>query len=161
MESSARDSTKYQVQMNTQGVSNRREIPVLTGSECKLHNRTTKGFKELRVWQRGTDLTIAIYCLTGTFPATERFGLASQMQRAAVSIPSNIAEGYGRSSTGEFRQFLGHARGSLCELETQLHITGRLNLGSPDARERAEALAGDVRRLLHAYLRALGGGKGL
>jgi len=132
--------------------------PARTEGESTRDQRTTKGYKELRVWQVPIELVVVVYHLTATFPTTERFGLSSQMQRAAVSIPSNVAEGYGKSTTGEFRQFLGHARGSLCELETQIHIARRLKFGSPEALERAETLAGDVRRLLHAYMRSLKGG---
>ena len=70
-----------------------------------------KSFKDLIVWQRSIELTVATYNLTSHFPEAERFGLTNQMRRASVSIASNIAEGYGKSSKGEYLQFLGHARG--------------------------------------------------
>jgi four helix bundle protein len=79
-----------------------------------------QSFKDLVVWQRAVQLSIEIYRLTASFPRSEQFGLVNQMRRASVSIASNIAEGYGRSTKGEYRQFLGHARGSNCELQTQL-----------------------------------------
>ena len=79
-------------------------------------------FKELRVWQRAVEMTTAIYALTATYPSSEKFGLTNQLRRAAVSVASNIAEGYGRTTRGEYLQFLGHARGSNCEVETQLVI---------------------------------------
>ena len=79
-------------------------------------------FKELNAWQKAVGMTLTVYKLTGQFPASERFGLTDQLRRAAVSVASNIAEGYGRSTTGEYIQFLGHARGSNCEVETQLVI---------------------------------------
>jgi four helix bundle protein len=87
-----------------------------------------KTFRELVVWQVAMDLTEQIYRATATFPADERFGLTSQMRRAAVSIPSNIAEGHGRNSTADFRHFLGIARGSAREIETQVLIAERLDL---------------------------------
>lgn len=83
-----------------------------------MHN-----FKELKVWSNAIKLATAIYNMTRTFPAEEKFGLVSQFQRSSVSIPSNIAEGAGRNTNGEFRQFLGIAKGSLYELETLLIIS--------------------------------------
>jgi four helix bundle protein len=85
-----------------------------------------KSFKDLLIWQRSIDLVESIYRITEDFPAKESFGLVSQMRKAAVSIPSNIAEGYGRQSTGSYSQFLSIARGSLFELETQIEICLRL-----------------------------------
>lgn len=119
-------------------------------------NQKSRGFKDLVVWQQGVQMAIAIYALTTTFPESERFGLSSQMRRAAVSVPSNIAEGYGRSTTGEFKQFLGHARGSNSELETQLTIAKALGYGTTDTRAKAETLIASVSRLLRAYMNSLG-----
>ncbi|MGK0286095.1 MAG: four helix bundle protein [Salibacteraceae bacterium] len=82
--------------------------------------------KDLEVWKRSIDLVVSIYDLTKVFPDGEKYGLTSQMRRAAVSIPSNISEGAGRSSTKEFIRFLDIATGSLSELETQLIIVIRL-----------------------------------
>ncbi len=76
-------------------------------------------FKDLVVWQRAVELSVEIYRLTAVFPASERFGLVDQLRRASVSIASNIAEGYGRQTRGEYVQFLGIARASNCELQTQ------------------------------------------
>ena len=84
-------------------------------------------FKELMVWQKAIDLVTEIYKITRAFPKEEVFGLVSQMQRAAVSIPSNIAEGHERNSDKEFAQFLCIARGSLAELETQIIIAEKLS----------------------------------
>jgi four helix bundle protein len=89
-----------------------------------------QSFKQLVVWKRAIELTLAIYKLTASFPDSERFGLTNQIRRAAVSIASNIAEGYGKSTKGEYLLFLGHARGSDCELQTQLVISEGLGLGS-------------------------------
>ncbi len=85
-----------------------------------------RSFKDLIVWQRSMDLAVRIYRITQKLPASEQFGLTSQLRRAAVSIPSNIAEGYGRQSPGYYRQFLSISRGSLMELETQIDICERL-----------------------------------
>jgi four helix bundle protein len=85
-----------------------------------------KTYRHLEVWQRAMMLAEAVYLLTRTFPAEERYGLTSQMRRAAVSVPSNIAEGYGRSHRGDYVHSLSYARGSLVELQTQLILAGRL-----------------------------------
>jgi four helix bundle protein len=77
-----------------------------------------QSFRDLIVWQRGMQLAVAIYRLTKDFPREEVYGLTSQIRRAAISIPSNIAEGQGRQSTGEFKNFIGIARGSNFELQT-------------------------------------------
>ncbi len=79
-------------------------------------------YQELIVWQKAIAFVTHIYTITATFPHAEIYGLVSQLRRAAVSVPSNIAEGHGRATTGEFVQFLCHARGSLCEVETQIVI---------------------------------------
>ena len=82
--------------------------------------------KDLMVWQRSMDLVERIYRITAKFPPNEQWGLTSQMRRAAVSVPSNIAEGYGRQATGEYRHHLSMGRGSLLELETQVLLCRRL-----------------------------------
>ena len=84
-------------------------------------------FRELKVWQLGMDLAERIYLLTNTFPKSEIYGLTSQMRRSAVSIPSNLAEGHGRNSTREYLQFTAISFGSICELETQLLLSYRLD----------------------------------
>jgi len=83
---------------------------------------TKSSFRQLIMWQRALELTFAVYRATRSFPKDEMFGLTSQLRRASVSIPSNIAEGHGRATTGEFKQFLGIASGSVAELQTQLII---------------------------------------
>jgi four helix bundle protein len=98
---------------------------------------------------------VAIYKLTALFPKEEIYGLVSQLRRAGVSVPSNIAEGYGRGSTGEYKHFLGMARGSLLEVQTQLVITRELGFGNPEAVSRAEGLSEEVGKLLAAFLRKL------
>ena len=79
-------------------------------------------YEDLIAWQKAVDLVAEVYRATRSFPKDELYGLTAQLRRAAVSIPSNIAEGQGRLSTGEFKQFLGHARGSLYELNPPLRI---------------------------------------
>ena len=85
-----------------------------------------KSYKDLIVWQKSLDLVESIYRITEDFPPKENFGIISQMRRASVSIPSNIAEGYGRQSKGSYAQFLSIARGSLFEIETQIELCVRL-----------------------------------
>ena len=118
-----------------------------------------KSFRDLLVWQRAIQLTVAVYHLTQAFPREEQFGLTSQIRRAAVSIPSNIAEGQGRLNPGEFRQFLAIARGSNCELQTQLEIARALNFASPMSIKKAEALSNEVRKMLFGMLNSLEGDK--
>src|SRR5881409_967472 len=99
---------------------------VVSGEWREGKNRNTQGklksYKDLFVWQKSMALVKDIYRLTRIFPQDERFGLLSQLRRAAVSVPSNIAEGQPRHTSGEFVQFVSHAEGSLAELETQLLI---------------------------------------
>ncbi|HEY3135605.1 MAG TPA: four helix bundle protein [Blastocatellia bacterium] len=87
---------------------------------------TVKSFRDLRVWQAAMDLVEKIYRLTQKFPAQEAYGLTNQLRRAAVSIPSNIAEGHARQHTKEYLNFLSVTQGSLAELQTQIEIAGRL-----------------------------------
>jgi len=112
-------------------------------------------FKDLVVWQRAVQLSLAIYKLTASFPQSERFGLTNQLRRASVSVASNIAEGYGRSTKGEYLLFLGHARGSNCEVQTQLVIAEGLNFGNAPARGEAGGLSEEVSRMLVAIMSKL------
>jgi len=112
-------------------------------------------FRELHVWQQAMDLTTVIYQLTASFPGQERYGLTSQMCRAAVSIPSNVAEGSGRGSKKEFRQFVLIARGSANELETQLLIAQKLCYGDQAHLLEAERRCIEVGRMLNGLARFL------
>ncbi len=114
-------------------------------------------YRDLLVWQKAIELVTDIYRVTRGFPKDELYGLTSQIRRAAVSIPSNIAEGQGRLTRGEFRQFLGQARGSYAELETQLIIARNLGYLS-QAGNLAENLA-EVGRLLNGLLSSLANDK--
>jgi four helix bundle protein len=107
-----------------------------------------QSFRNLAVWQRSIALTVAVYKLTSVFPDTEKFGLTNQLRRAVVSIASNVAEGYGRSTRGEYLQFLGHARGSCSEVETQIVIAKELGFGSTDQLRMTEELCSEVGRML-------------
>lgn len=114
-----------------------------------------KTYRELEVWKRGVDLVTEIYSLTKKLPRDERFGLMTQLQRSALSIPSNIAEGYGRSHRGDYLHHLSMANGSLCELETQLIIAGRLKyITQADART-AWSLCQETGKMLSAIMRSL------
>lgn len=97
-------------------------------------------------------MTVAVYSMSRDFPREELYGLTSQVRRSAVSVPSNIAEGQGRSSSGEFRHFLGIARGSNFELQTQLEVARALGLGSADRIDQAEALSHEVGKMIYAIL---------
>jgi len=112
-------------------------------------------FKDLVVWSKAVQLSTETYRFTTSFPHSEQFGLSNQMRRAAVSIASNIAEGYGKSTRGEYKLFLGHARGSICELQTQLVIAESLGFGTADSRKAVEHLAFETSRLLNALIRKL------
>jgi four helix bundle protein len=91
-------------------------------------NRKTQDYKDLVVWQKGIALAKLIYRLTQSFPSAGKFGLVAQMRRAAVSIPSNLAKGQARRTTGEFVQFISHAEGSVAELDTQLILSIELEV---------------------------------
>ena len=114
-----------------------------------------QSFRDLTVWQRSMQMTVAVYRLSQKFPREELYGLTSQMRRSAVSVPSNIAEGQGRSSTGEFKQFLGIARGSNFELQTQLELAKALGIGDPKSIDEAERLSHEVGKMLFAVLKSL------
>jgi four helix bundle protein len=107
---------------------------------------------ELTVWKKGMDLVMFVYTATSKFPDDERFNLTSQIRRSAVSIPSNVAEGYGRRSKKEFAQFLRIAYGSSAELETQLEIAYRLRILSADEHRVLNELLTEVRKMINKLL---------
>ena len=107
-------------------------------------------YKKLIAWQKAMDLTDEIYRLVKYLPAEERFALSDQMRRSAVSVPSNIAEGYGRHTENEFKEYLAIARGSVFELETQLTICQRQSFLSEDQIKRAVFLCDELGRMLTA-----------
>jgi four helix bundle protein len=112
-------------------------------------------FKDLIVWREAKSLAVDVYDLSDRFPRREIFGITSQIRRAAVSVPSNIAEGQGRLTKGEFLQFLEHARGSLTELVTQLEICAEREYISATELKSVETKAFNVLRLLNALMESL------
>lgn len=118
-----------------------------------------KSYKDLQVWQRAMDLATSVCRVTAEFPDHEKFGLVAQLRRAAVSVPSNIAEGQGRLSPGEFKQFLGHARGSLFEVGTQALIARNLGFITESKVLQLQKLVDEVGRLLNGLIRSLRSGK--
>jgi four helix bundle protein len=112
-------------------------------------------YRDLVAWQKAVELVTHIYKLTRRFPKHELFGLTSQIRRAAVSIPSNIAEGRGKSSKGEFQQYLYHASGSLYELETQLVIAKNLGYLQEGEDHQLHELAAETGRVLNGLLASI------
>ena len=115
-----------------------------------------RSYRELLVWQKAKSLVVHTYKATAEFPRTETYGLVSQIRRAAVSVPSNIAEGQGRLTSGEFRHFLGQARGSLLEAETQLAIALDLGFVGQETYEELDRESYQVLGLLDRLLNSLG-----
>jgi four helix bundle protein len=112
-------------------------------------------FRDLRVWQEAMKFAVGVYDATNQFPRHELYGLSQQLRRAAVSVPSNIAEGKGHRSDGEFGHFLLHARGSLLEVQTQLMIAKELQyLGSEEV-QRLLASADNIGRSLNSLINSL------
>lgn len=110
--------------------------------------KPAQGFKSLLAWQRAMELVAEVYKLTKNFPPAELYGLTSQARRAAVSIPSNVAEGYGRRGRGDYVRFLDIARGSTNELETQLILACQLDLVTHKQAQPALDLVSEVQRIL-------------
>lgn len=114
-----------------------------------------QSYRELVAWQKAMDLTAEVYQVTKTFPHDELYGITSQLRRASVSIPANIAEGQGRQTTGEFRQFLGHARGSLLETETHILLAMRLHYIAETCGEELLTHASELGRILNGLMNSL------
>ena len=119
-------------------------------------SRPVRHYTDLDVWRLGLDVADAVYDVTAGFPKSETFGLASQLQRAAVSVPSNIAEGWGRGRSKEYVQFLRYARGSLYEVETQLRIAERRQYVEPAQVRDILQTTASISRMLVALMRSLG-----
>jgi four helix bundle protein len=116
-----------------------------------------QSYRDLVVWQKSIALVKQLYHLTAKFPGEEKFGLISQIRRAAVSVPSNIAEGQARNTTGEFIQFISHAEGSAAELDTQLYLSVELGFIKPADAAPVLALIDEIRRMLNSLRRRLNG----
>ncbi len=118
-------------------------------------NKRIKSHRDLVAWQKGMDMVVMIYRATEAFPKHELYGLTSQIRRADVSAPANIAEGQGRRLTGEFIQFLGNARGSLLELDTHLELALRLGYLKAEQHTSLQNQVYDVCRLVNGGVRSL------
>jgi four helix bundle protein len=118
------------------------------------HRRSTS-YEDLFAWQRAMELVDAVYQASKSWPSDERFGLTSQIRRAAVSVPANIAEGQGRNGRREFLQHLGIANGSICEVETMTRLATRQGFQRVEEEARVLALAKEVSRLVNGLIRSL------
>jgi four helix bundle protein len=114
-----------------------------------------KNFKGLKVWQKSYDLCLKTYRITGDFPSEEKYGLTSQARRSAVSIPSNIAEGYGRKTTADYIRLLYIAYGSLCELDTQIMLAADLKFVADGKLGDLKSDISEVERMLKALIKSL------
>ncbi|MEW6076302.1 MAG: four helix bundle protein [Thermodesulfobacteriota bacterium] len=114
-----------------------------------------KNYKELKVWQKAYALCLDVYKLTTAFPGDEKYGLRLQIRRSAVSIPSNIAEGYGRRTTADYIRMLYIAYGSVCELETQILLAGDLGFIRIDNFNRTKTDISEIERMLKALIKSL------
>lgn len=112
-------------------------------------------FRDLQVWQRSMRLARDVFSITAQFPKSQTFGLAAQMQRAAVSVPSNIAEGHGRLSNRSFALFLSQARGSLNELQTQIELAHQMGFADGGSCSKAIVEMEEIARMLNALLTAV------
>ncbi len=128
---------------------------MVSGEKARVFRKESIGvvkvnsYKDLDVWKRGVELARVVYGITAAFPESEKFGLVSQMRRAAVSVPSNIAEGQARRTPGDFLRFLNIARGSLAELETQMTIASDLGFVSGEQVHGAFADIDVLQRMLY------------
>jgi len=118
-------------------------------------NIKPQNYKDLVVWQKGIALAKMVYRLIQSFPSAEKFGLIAQMRRAAVSVPSNLAEGQARHTTGEFVQFISHAEGSVAELDTQLILSNELRFCDRVTTAPVFELIDELRRMLNVLRRKL------
>ena len=118
-----------------------------------------RSFRDLKVWQEGCALAVAIYQLTAKFPREEAYGLTSQMRRSAVSVPANIAEGRARQGRGEFLQFLHIAAGSLAELETYVQVTSPLGYATPAQLAPIQQSVNEVGKMLYGLIAKVKGAR--
>jgi four helix bundle protein len=114
-----------------------------------------RGYRDLKVWQLGIEIALEIYRATDQFPQRELYGLTSQLRRASVSISSNVAEGHTRGATRDLIRFLGIARGSVAELETQLLISRRLNFVTVEQFDKLVGMLDEDSRMLSGLRRSL------
>ena len=120
------------------------------------HQRSMlKNYKDLKVWKKSYELCLEIYRITAKFPKEERYGLTSQIRRSVVSIPSNIAEGYGRKTTRDYIRMLYISYGSVCELETQILLAGDLDLIEKGELGTLKKDIAEIERMLKALIKSL------
>tara|TARA_R100000687_G_scaffold58798_1_gene47447 strand:- start:539 stop:964 length:426 start_codon:yes stop_codon:yes gene_type:complete len=124
-------------------------------SELSMNTRAVQSYQDLAAWKEARSLVRSVYISTRLFPNEERFGLTSQIRRCAVSVPSNIAEGYGRGSRNDYSRFLRIARGSLFELETQMLLAHDLGYINDEARQGIQAQINKVARPLWGLIRSI------
>jgi four helix bundle protein len=113
-------------------------------------------FRKLKVWEKAMELSTEIYKCTASFPQEEKFGLTSQMRKCSVSIPSNISEGAGRNSKGEFKHFLGISNGSAFELMTQTMLAVRLGLLSEESSRRLIQTLEEIQKMIYGLISSMG-----
>lgn len=114
-----------------------------------------KTHKDLEVWKKSIELVTEVYRITACYPKEEQFGIISQMRRASISVPSNIAEGFGRKTTGELKQFIGIAKGSLSELETLIIISANLDYIDKEKQVKLEEMISELFRIIGGLNRSL------
>ena len=130
-------------------------LTFLSMSGSERASGPVRGYRDLLVWQDAMDLVVTVYRTTAKFPKEERYALVDQLRRSAVSVPSNIAEGHGRSRTGDYLRFLSVAVGSLMELETQVQIATRLEYISEEQQTGLLESSAVLARMLAGLIRAL------
>jgi four helix bundle protein len=112
-------------------------------------------FRELIIWQKAMDMIVDIYKISAKFPSEERYGLTSQIRRAVISVPSNIAEGFGRKTTSDFIHFLHISRGSLYEFQTQLEVSLRLSFISKNEADELLVKAKEIEKMINSLILSL------
>jgi four helix bundle protein len=139
-----------------QGTQTLNPSPILRRARCLMSEpQRIRNYRDLAVWQRGMDIALAVYEVTKSFPDDERFGLTSQLRRAAVSVPANIAEGHARSSTKDYLRYISIAIGSLAETATFVELAGRLNYGNVAELRKIFEMTTEERRMLRALQKSL------
>lgn len=123
--------------------------------ESKFFYGEIKSFRDLIVWQKAMELVKEVYIITRDLPIEERYGLTGQIRKSVVSVPSNIAEGWGRKSTGNYLQFLKISNGSLCEADTQLTLCAMLDFLSDEKINRAKSLIEEVGKMLRSLINTI------
>jgi four helix bundle protein len=142
--------------MNLTGSAQVRKSASAQGGECASRtDRAETGYRKLIVWRRADELAFRAYSVTRGFPKEELYGMTSQLRRAVLSVPTNIAEGYGRRSNAELRQFLNIALGSLAEVEYLLDFSHRLGYLPVDDYRKLQDLRAEVGRLLWGFYKSL------